>query len=128
MRQLLIPTHSLKDKAKNLIPWDTAQVQKFTQEALNKSTLRAAERLIEKSEILPLTIKLQDVCDENQQQLKKEVINSQILISKKKRHSIYILQLYEIEKNLFVLLANDGRSGRKWFWSVSYTHLRAHET
>ena len=116
MRQLLIPTHSLKDKAKNLIPWDTAQVQKFTQKATNKATLRAAERLIEKSEILPLTIKLQDVCDENQQQLKKEVINSQILISKKKRHSIYILQLYEIEKNLFVLLANDGRSGRKWFW------------
>ena len=116
MRQSLIPTHSLKDKAKNIIPWDTAQVQKFTQKTLNKATLRAAERLIEKSEILPLTIKLQDVCDEKHRQLKKEVINSQILISKKKRHSIYILQLHEIEKNLFVLLANDGRSGRKWFW------------
>ena len=74
MRQLLIPTHSLKDKAKNLIPWDTAQVQKFTQKATNKATLRAAERLIEKSEILPLTIKLQDVCDENQQQLDRKSV------------------------------------------------------
>ena len=64
MRQSLIPTHSLKDKAKNIIPWDTAQVQKFTQKTLNKASLRAAERMIEKSEILPLTIKLQDVCDE----------------------------------------------------------------
>ena len=97
MRQSLIPRHSLKDKTKNIIPWDTTQVQRFTQKTLNKASLRAAERLIEKSAILPLTIKLQDVCDERQQQLKKEVINSQILISKKKRHSIYILQLYEIE-------------------------------
>ena len=38
MRQSLIPTHSLKDKLKNIIPWDTAQVQKFTQKTLNKST------------------------------------------------------------------------------------------
>ena len=59
---------------------------------------------------------MRDVCDENQHQLKKDVINSQILISKKKRHSIYIMQLHKIEKNQFVLLANDGRSGRKWFW------------
>ena len=116
MRQSLIPTHSLKDKAKNIVPWDTSQVQKFTQKTLNKASLRAAERMIEKSEILPLTIKLQDVCDENQHQLKKDVINSQVLISKKKRHSIYIMQLHKIEKNQFVLLANDGRSGRKWFW------------
>ena len=116
MRQSLIPTHSLKDKAKNIIPWDTSQVQKFTQKTLNKASLRAAERMIEKSEILPLTIKLQDVCDENQHQLKRDVINSQVLISKKKRHSIYIMQLHKIEKNQFVLLANDGRSGRKWFW------------
>ena len=46
MRQSLIPTHSLEDKAKNIFPWDTSQVQKFTQKILNKASLRAAERII----------------------------------------------------------------------------------
>ena len=116
MRQMLIPTYNLKDKSGDIIPWDTAQVQKKTKIISNKGTLRAAERLIEKSNLLPNTIKLKNVYDEKNKSLKYEVINNQILISKKKRHSIYIIQLSKIKKDLYVMMANDGRSGRKWFW------------
>ena len=116
MRQMLIPTYNLKDKSGDIIPWDTAQVQKKTKIISNKGTLRAAERLIEKSNLLPNTIKLKNVYDEKNKSLKYEVINNQILISKKKRHSIYIIQLSKIKNDLYVMMANDGRSGRKWFW------------
>ena len=116
MRQLLIPTYNLNDKSGNIIPWDTTQVQKKTQKIFNKGTLRAAERLIEKSKLLPNTIKIEDIRDEKYKPLKYEVINNQIQISKKRRHSIYVIQLHKIKEDLYLIMANDGRSGRKWFW------------
>ena len=112
----MIPTYNLNDRSGNIIPWDTAQVQKITQKKINKASLRAAERLIEKSRLLPSTIKLDEVVDERHNPLKKEVISNQILISKKRRDTIYIIQLYKLEEDLYTIMANDGRSGRKWFW------------
>ena len=108
----MIPTYNLKNRSGYLIPWDTTQVQKIT----NKNSLRTAERLIEKSKLLPRTIKLEDVVDEKNNPLKKEVISNQVLISKKRRDSIYIIQLYKVQKDLYTIMANDGRSARKWFW------------
>ncbi len=112
----MIPTYNLNDRSGNIIPWDTSQVQKITQKKINKASLRAAERLIEKSRLLPNTIKLDEVVDERLNPLKKEVISNQILISKKRRDTIYIIQLYKLEEDLYTIMANDGRSGRKWFW------------
>ena len=108
----MIPTYNLNDKLGNLIPWDTLQVQKI----INKTSLRTSERLIEKSNLLPRTIKLKDVVDEKNNPLKKEVISNQVSISKKRRDSIYIIQLHKVQKDLYTIMANDGRSGRKWFW------------
>ena len=81
----MIPTYNLKNRSGYLIPWDTTQVQKIT----NKTSLRTSERLIEKSKLLPRAIKLEDVVDEKNNPLKKEVISNQVLISKKRRDSIY---------------------------------------
>ena len=108
----MIPTYNLNDRSGNLIPWDTIQVQKI----INKTSLRTSERLIEKSKLLPRTIKLEEVVDEKNNPLKKEVISNQVLISKKRRDSIYIIQLYKVQKDLYTIMANDGRSARKWFW------------
>ena len=108
----MIPTYNLKNRLGYLIPWDTTQVQKIT----NKTSLRTSERLIEKSKLLPRAIKLEDVVDEKNNPLKKEVISNQVLISKKRRDSIYIIQLYKVQKDLYTIMANDGRSARKWFW------------
>ena len=108
----MIPTYNLNDRSGSIIPWDTAQVQQIT----SKTSLRTTERLIEKSKLLPRTIKLEDVVDEKNNPLKKKVISNQVLISKKRRDSIYIIQLHKIQKNLYTIMANDGRSGRKWFW------------
>ena len=108
----MIPTYNLNDRSGNLIPWDTIQVQKI----INKTSLRTSERLIEKSNLLPRTIKLKDVVDEKNNPLKKEVISNQVSISKKRRDSIYIIQLHKVQKDLYTIMANDGRSGRKWFW------------
>ena len=116
MRQTLIPTYNLKDKTNKIVPWDTSQVQKYTQKDISKTSLRAAERLIEKSEIIPEPIRYQDVLDEKNCSLKSKVLNEQLLIAKKKRNLIYTMQLSKVDKKLYVLLANDGRSGRKWFW------------
>ena len=108
----MIPTYNLNDRSGNLIPWDTIQVQKI----INKTSLRTSERLIEKSKLLPRTIKLEEVVDEKNNPLKKEVISNQVLISKKRRDSIYIIQLHKVQIDLYAIMANDGRSGRKWFW------------
>ena len=61
-------------------------------------------------------MKLENVVDEKNNPLKKEVISNQVLISKKRRDSIYIIQLYKVQKDLYTIMANDGRSARKWFW------------
>ena len=82
----MIPTYNLNDRSGNLIPWDTIQVQKV----INKTSLRTSERLIEKSKLLPATIKLEDVIDEKNNPLKKEVISNQVLISKKRRDGILL--------------------------------------
>jgi len=120
----MIPTYNLNDRSGNLIPWDTIQVQKI----INKTSLRTSERLIEKSKLLPRTIKLEEVVDEKNNPLKKEVISNQVLISKKRRDSIYIIQLYKVQKDLYTIMANDGRSGRKWFWlnkkQISLTFIK----
>ena len=120
----MIPTYNLKNRSGYLIPWDTTQVQKITK----KTSLRTSERLIEKSKLLPRTIKLEDVVDEKNNLLKKEVISNQVLISKKRRDSIYIIQLHKVQKDLYTIMANDGRSGRKWFWlnkkQISLTFIK----
>ena len=87
----MIPTYNISDRSGNLIPWDTAQVKRI----INKTSLRTSERLIEKSKLLPRTIKLEDVVDEKNNPLKKGVINNQVLFSKKRRDSIYIIQLHK---------------------------------
>jgi sulfate adenylyltransferase subunit 2 len=112
----MIPTYNLNDRSGNIIPWDTTQVQKITQKKINKASLRAAERLIEKSKLLPSTLKLVEVVDEKNNPLKQEVISDQVLISKKRRDSIYIIQLHKVQKDLYTIMVNDGRSGRKWLW------------
>ena len=84
MRQYMIPINNLSDKSGNIIPWDTTQVQKITQKKTSKAALRATERLIEKSNLIPKVIKLENVVDEKDNLLKLEVINHQIEISKKK--------------------------------------------
>ena len=116
MRHYKIPTKNIKDKDNNILPWDTFAVQKATQNKIDKSSLRAAERLIEKENILPNPVAYDRVFDEKNNLIKLNILQTLVTNAKKKRNLIYIVQLKKINKELFVLFLNDGRLGRKWFW------------
>lgn len=107
----MIPFTNIKDKKNNILPWDTGLLQ-----LKKKISQRGAERLIEKSKMLPRPIKLNDVLDEVGNKPKINLIKAHIKKIKKKRNLVLFVQVEEISKNQWIFFTNDQRNGRKWIW------------
>ena len=107
----MIPFTNIKDKRNNILPWDTSLLQ-----LKKKISQRGAERLIEKSKILPKPIKLNDVLDDQGNKPKINLIKAHIEKIKKKRNLVLFVQVKEINKNQWIFFTNDQRNGRKWIW------------
>ena len=101
------------DKKGNLIPWDTSLVH---EESKTKLSLRATERSIEKSKILPNVVDIKYLVDEKNNQLKNNLVKHLLASSKRKRNQILIVQIVNIKNNVWLFFVNDLRGGRKWFW------------
>ena len=67
------------DKKGNLIPWDTSLVH---EESKTKLSLRATERSIEKSKILPNAVDIKYLVDEKNNQLKNNLVKHLLASSK----------------------------------------------
>ena len=67
----MIPFVNKKNKFGKLIPWDTSLVHLHSK---SKLSLRATERTIEKSQILPAVVSLHDVKDENNNPIKINLV------------------------------------------------------
>ena len=109
----MIPFFNKKNKSGKLIPWDTSLVHSHRK---SKMSLRATERKIEKSKVLPTVVTLNDVRDENDNQVKSNLVKRLFEESKKKRNQILIIQIDEVKKDLWLFFVNDLRGGRKWLW------------
>ncbi len=74
---------------------------------------RTLERAINKSGFLPTAIKLADIRDESGHPLNDLVRRDLEQAAKKQRQPSLMVQVHRHERG-YVLMANDGRQGRKW--------------
>ena len=75
----MIPFVNKKNKSGKLIPWNTSLVHLHSK---SKLSLRATERTIEKSKILPAVVSLDDVKDENNYPNKRNKKKSLVIFYK----------------------------------------------
>ncbi|MBL4711938.1 MAG: sulfate adenylyltransferase subunit CysD [Gammaproteobacteria bacterium] len=99
--------------------WDTQSIHQMLVTDTPKQTLRATERALESSGLIPQCLKLEDLKDENNRTPKKLVIDSLESQAKRKRHLSLVLQVHKDKKAGWVLFANDGRMGRRWLYLKS---------
>jgi sulfate adenylyltransferase subunit 2 len=96
-----------------LSPWDTQTVHDFISAGDDTQTSRTTERAIEAAGFLPDVVAFDDVQDERGRAPKQAVIASLMNSAKKKRHHTLVVQAKAMDGQ-FVIMANDGRSGRRW--------------
>ena len=79
--------------------------------------MRAAERLIQQSGVLPDCLQLEDLRDDLQRPLKQDVTASLVEKARRRREKVLMAQLHRSKSGPWVLFANDSRNGRMWVWS-----------
>ncbi|MCH7741876.1 MAG: sulfate adenylyltransferase subunit CysD [Proteobacteria bacterium] len=103
-----------RDSQGTLIPWDTPSVHELIRQTSPGQTLRATERTLESSGLLPHTRKLPDIRDEFDRPPKTQVVTSLDTEARRKRWLSLILQTHRSDEAGLVLFANDARLGRRW--------------
>jgi sulfate adenylyltransferase subunit 2 len=104
------------DDQGELLPWDTHSVHELILQTSPDQTLRATERALEASNLLPPTLKTSDLKDEFGRAPKGLVVASLEAEAKRKRWLSLVLQLHESREAGLMLFANDGRQGRRWLY------------
>ena len=114
-----LPSAVLKNRfneAGALLYWDTAAVHAAMQTSSSTTTVRSAERALEKSGLVPLSLDSDQLQDEFSRQPVKLVLNSlQAEVKRKRQHSL-VLQLRRSDSGQLVLFCNDARGGRRWVY------------
>ncbi len=98
------------------ILWDSHRVHEQLQSEGEDVSLRTVERLIDQSHLLPEALKLADVRDESGNPLNALVRDDLSQEAKRKRYPSLIVQTHKHKEAGLVLMANDGRQGRKWLF------------
>ncbi len=96
--------------------WDTQSVHESI--GGESQSLRSTERMIEKAELLPGTLKVEEVRDEEGRapvKLTREMLESE---AKRKRWHVLVVQTTTTENGTMVF-ANDQRMGRRWVYVES---------
>lgn len=93
--------------------WDAHQLLEAVNAESGEVSQRTLERAINSSGFLPPAIKLSDVRDESGNLLNELVRQEFEKTAKKRRQPSLIVQVHQNDRG-FVLMANDGRQGRKW--------------
>jgi sulfate adenylyltransferase subunit 2 len=94
--------------------WDTKTVHEILKQANASQSLRSCERLLESSGLLPACIKLEELRDEFYRAPKQVVVTQLDSQARKKRYQSLVIQLHRSDEFGWVLMANDGRLGRRW--------------
>lgn len=93
--------------------WDAHQLLEAVKAADAGISQRTLERAINKSGFLPPALKLSELCDESGSPLNDLVRRELETVAKKQRQPSLVVQAHKNERG-HVLMANDGRQGRKW--------------
>jgi len=102
--------HNQLDSEGRRLCWDSASVRAVIG---NTASIRTIERSL--SAFLPATLKLESVLDHTGRGLNPLVRDHLEAEARSKRIPSLVVQRYQSERGE-VLMANDGRSGRRWFW------------
>ncbi len=94
--------------------WDTQQVHALLSSEGDGKSLRSTERLLEKADWLPAALQSEDIRDEHGRALTALVAASLEAQAKKKRLQSLIVQAHGLQDGRVLLMANDGRGGRRW--------------
>lgn len=93
--------------------WDAHQLLEAVNAEHAEVSQRTLERAINSSGFLPPAIKLSDLRDESGNTLNELVRQQLENAAKKQRQPSLLVQAHKNDRG-FVLMANDGRQGRKW--------------
>ena len=109
----LLPELAYKNPETSAGLWTISLLQDCLAGEFKSISTRSVERLTASSNLLPKSIKLADVKDGENNPLKQIVRNQLEEEAKRKRTPSLIIQQHKHEQG-FVLMANDGRHGRRW--------------
>jgi sulfate adenylyltransferase subunit 2 len=110
-----IPAINIYGSKNNIKPWNV----KLLMEKMCKNNTKAVERHINASDILPKSILEKDLLDENCNKPKLNVLNNIIREYKRKRKTIYFLQIHRSNNGKEVIFINDYRLEKHWIWAES---------
>lgn len=99
--------------------WDTSSVHALS--GGDAQSLRSTERLLEKADLFPETLKLEDVRDEHGKAPTALVRHHLEGEAKRKRWHSVIVQRVDVPGHGILLFANDGRMARRWVWLVDHS-------
>ena len=97
-------------------PWDSRSVHELLTDSGDSGTLRSTERLLEKADWLPDALTRDDLRDEHGRELVGLVADMMDAQSKRKRVHSLLVQARALDGGRFLLMANDGRGGRRWVY------------
>jgi sulfate adenylyltransferase subunit 2 len=112
-----LPQSVLQNRIDNngdALTWDTQSFHDALIAAGARQSLRTSERELEN--LLPAVVSVDELIDENGRQALKLVVKQLVEDVKRKRHQSLILQLAALPESGYLLLVNDGRSGRRWIF------------
>ena len=98
--------------------WDTGSVHEVLSGPGEAKALRSTERVLEKADWLPKAVQRADLRDEQGRGLINLVADGLEASVKKKRVPSLFVQAEQLEDG-FLIMANDGRGGRRWVYSDS---------
>jgi len=99
-----------------LLPWNSKAAHESVKSANTNITIRTTERALESSTLIPISLNLSDIVDENEQPPKLKVLEYLEAEAKRKRYVSLFLQEHHTEAGLRVLFVNDKRGGRRWVY------------
>ena len=94
------------------ICWDPHAVSTL---AGDEVALRTVERALSQADFLPATVKVAELTDDSGRDLNRLVRDEVDQQAHQKRQPSLVVQSRQSEAG-HVLMANDGRGGRRWFW------------
>ena len=118
---LVLPSsayRNLSDKSGRPVLWDSQLLLIHLQAQHPDISLRTVERAINTEKLLPTSLKVSEVRDKSGVGLNGLVRDNFEATAKSKRQPSLIIQHYKNDHG-YVLMANDGRLGRKWMFCES---------
>ena len=105
--------------------WDTDAVHAVILAQANQTenqSVRTTERALEQSGLLPKPLTTADLRDEHNQPARSSVVANLERQLKKKRYQSLILQVHHHDHAGTILMVNDGRKGRRWYFVGELTN------